>query len=355
MLGLKALAEEVTVKTRITTHRRKKLLGRSMTSGSLAAGVVPNSVAPMRILKACTLAFKTPAALKTAGRWRYEVTLDKLRVDDVGNMLLGFASDHIGDSGWQSASGFATGESPRFDTPTRWWGAVFNRAQLVAAAPEAEDASIVISVAVDLDEAYVWYNFYRDISQPQDSSMRLQSVYRSGQAAPGGWQRVAMPDLRHTDAPSDEPSAEVYPAFSLISSENVALNFGDRDFASTPPELGGNPFLGLLRNGEPMRRRELATVGGQKLSVDYNEKMPALVQLVAVRGSWEVMCLMLSGSFASLKGKLTDELSKCTDAESLALVYDDGGEKVQPRRCATHASLSLPHASLSLSLSLCHS
>ena len=358
VLGLKAVAEEVTVKTRITTHRRRKSLSRSMTaSGSLAAGVVPSVIAPLRILKSCTLAFKAPAALKSVGRWRYELTLDKLRAEDVGNVLVGFALDHTGDSAWQS-SGFATGESPRFEAPTRWWGAVLSRAQLDAEA--AGDVSVVVSVAVDLEEAYVWYNLFRDVSQPQDSSMRLQSVYRSGQA-PGGWQRVSMPDLRPTDAPSDEARAEarsVYPAFSLVSSENVVLNFGDQPFASTPPELGGAPFLGLLRAGEPspVRRRELTTVGGQKLAVDYNEKMPMVVQLVAMRGSWELMCLMLSGSFASLKGKLTAELAKCTDAESLALVYDDGGEKVQPHHfCLPHASLYFmfsdapPPVSLSLS------
>lgn len=333
------------------------------------AGSAEACLLTFRILKMATLGFKgfaLPAAAdpcdpavsgeacKSTGQWRYELTLEQVVLSDVGNVLIGWASPISKDAdAWQA--GFANGETPMFTSPTRWWGPVFSRAQLAADAPD--EATVVISVAVDLDAPtpVCWYNLYVDKNIDVEQGMKLESIY-STRDNPTGWNAIDMSDLRQPidDATNRDgggaPSPLVYPAFSLSSSVAVSVNFGQQPFDSPPPDAcrfgGGN----LVEHGvaSPVHARKLLLLGGFVLSVDYRERMVGVIEMVAQKGMWDLMRLMLTDKWDQLLPSMNDDDVASLDAESTALL-NERGASIEPHRilCMTNGqSKTLIHIAI---------
>ena len=173
---------------------------------------------PLRVLKMATLGL--PKQARCAGRWRYEVTLETVSPEDEGSVMVGWSADiKGGGSTWEAS--LANGEVPTFDTPTRWWGAVFRRAELAAV---AGSGTVIISLAVELNdesdtEALCWFNLYRCTSKG------AVSVYEGSEfkSAANGWQRLPLTGYK---------GGEVYPVLALCSSSTINLNFGQFIYAS---------------------------------------------------------------------------------------------------------------------------
>ena len=376
---MRRVANEVRKKNRVVKNRKKNKHSSvapmdDLVSGTAAAPASePGHVMQLRsfrVLKMATIGFKgykidtgvdacepdvAAEACKPNGQWRYELTLEQVVPSDVGNVLVGWASSITSDAdAW--LAGLANGETPQFAHPTRWWGPVFNRAQLAADAPD--EATVVIGIAVDLDASMpmCWYNLYVDRSPPQDEGMRLESIYASS-SNPSGWNALEMPVLSN-DGGATGPPPVVYPAVALSSSVGTTLNFGQTPFACPAPEHGSFSGLVPLGSPSPVRLHKLLLLGGFVLSIDYRERMPGLIELLAQKGWWDLLRLMLAGKWDLqareqardlVASALKEEDKAMLDGESMDLLSDDNAADIEPQRilCMTNGqSKTLIHIAI---------
>jgi hypothetical protein len=350
---LRRVATQVAKREQVITRAKKK--GRvSARLASVAPD--PNSVASdavqddalvsLRILKVATIGFKgmdldQREACKSSGKYKYEVILEKVNAEDIGNLLIGWGSAVSEEESWRT--GIANGETPQFDAqnPCLWWGPVFNRAQLTSDERVMEDTTVVICVTVDLDRTTpkCWFNLFIDTSDLP--GMELESIYPPNEDSDGGWQSLELTGFRKdAEGPQGLPSGEedptIFPVISLSSSASMTINFGQRRFDcdSVNPPPGVEKYEGVLgappgekQHPSPVAARKLITLGGSVLSIDYQEKMSKLIEMAAQRGSWEIMRLILSGRWNEVPGKLSEDDERALDAESLMHIMGDSETK----------------------------